>query len=156
MHSKSTSNVKIGFYTEKTKFNNEDDVKYYNLKKLYKDIPNYKKHKKIFMYYKDGIGVTRGEKLKFLKTSYLINLVKPLESQKELKIKFYDNIERKKEIIYKKFAINHYNLDIINRNNKKLIRNMTFIKNDLCKRKKDQILLLYNSINKTELNDINF
>ena len=149
-HSKSTSNINFGYATEQFKFNkkNEDNaIKFFNLKKLYKDIPNKRKHKKIYIYYEDGIGVTRGEKLKFLKTSFPINLIKPLESQKELKIKFFDKLERKKELIHKKFAINHYNLDIINRNNKKLIRNTTYLKKDLCKQIKNQFLLLYDSIN---------
>ena len=157
IHSKSTSNINNSFYTENLEINKNDSKRLNNnfdLKKLYKDIPNYEKSKNIYMYYKDGVSVTRGEKLKFLKTTYPINLIKPLETQKALKLKFYNNIEIKKEKLSKKFSINHYNLDILNRNNQKLIKDMNCIQNDLCDKIKNEFTYFYNSINDKKFNDI--
>ena len=67
-----------------------------------------KKNKNIFIYYKNGVGVSRGEKIKFLKTCYPINLVKPMDTQNYFKIKM-QKIKKKKEIVINKFPVNNNN-----------------------------------------------
>ena len=123
------------------------------LKTLCKYLPNNNKNKTIFIYYKDGVGVTRGEKLKFLKTTYPINLIKPLNTQQFYKLKKPNDIEEIKEIMINKYPINHYNLDVLNKSNKRLIKNLEQTQNNISNKIKNEFTLLNNSINEIDRKD---
>ena len=146
MHSKS-----FGVFPSKTQTKTTRNI---HLKQLYYDLPNFVKNKNIFIYYKNGVGVTRGEKLKFLKTSYHVNLLKPLDTQQYFKIKMPNKIKKNDEIITKKFPINHYNLDVINKNNKKLMKDLNNIQNNISSQIKNEFTNLLNSINDKDINDL--
>ena len=129
-------------------------TRFFHLKNLYKDLPTFEKKKNIFIYYKNGVGVSRGEKLKFLKTSYPMNLIKPLDTQQFFKLKMPNKIRKNNGIIIKKFPVNHYYLDIINRNNKKLIKDINSIRNNISEKIKTEFLNLFDSINDNDIKDI--
>ena len=163
IHNKNIDSKRLRGCTTPTKIKkeNKENKNYrtnrnFYLNDLYKDLPTFEKNKSknIFIFYKDGIGVTRGEKLKFLKTSYPINLIKPLNTQKIFKLKMPDKIEEKKGKIFKKFPINHYNLDIVNRNNNQLINNLNALQKNISDKIKKEFLFLYNSINNNNINEL--
>ena len=129
-------------------------TRFFHLKNLYKDLPTFEKKKNIFIYYKNGVGVSRGEKLKFLKTSYPMNLIKPLDTQQFFKLKMPNKIRKNNGIIIKKFPVNHYYLDIIKRNNKNLIKGLNTKRNNISEKIKTEFLNLFDSINDNDIRDI--
>ena len=144
------------FFSEKSKKEKNQNIRNnFQLSDLYKDLPAYEKskNKNIFIFYKNGVGVSRGEKIKFLKTFYPINLVKPMDTQNYFKIKM-PKIEKKKEIIINKFPVNHYNLDIINKNNIRRINDLNKIQDCISNKIKKEFNLLYNSINDNDINEL--
>ena len=146
------------FFSERIKKDNNANLKNnFHLSDLYKDLPSLdkKKNKNIFIYYKNGVGVSRGEKIKFLKTCYPINLVKPMDTQNYFKIKMPKYIEKKKEIIINRFPVNHYNLDIINKNNIRQINALNKIQNSISNKIKNEFNLLYNSIIDNDIKQLN-
>ena len=129
----------------------------FDLNNLYQDLPSVfekNKNKNIFIFYENGVQVTRGEKIKFLKTSYPVNLIKPLNTQKIYKLKMPDGIRKRNGKIIKKYPVNHYNLDILNRNNKKILDNLNDLQNSLSDKIKKEFLILYNSINDNNIKDL--
>ena len=146
------------FFSERIKKDNNTNLRNnFQLSDLYKDLPAFekKKNKNIFIFYKNGVGVSRGEKIKFLKTCYPINLVKPMDTQNYFKIKMPKYIEKKKEIIINRFPVNHYNLDIINKNNIRQINALNKIQNSISNKIKNEFNLLYNSIIDNDIKELN-
>ena len=123
---------------------------YIDLSYLAKEINNKKKIRKNMRSFisRDGRDVMRGEKIKFLKTYYKVKHVKPVLSQQLFK---FNTLETsKKKIISqkaKKYPINHYKLDILNRENIKEINNAENILLDL---KKNINMCLNNFLEKLE------
>lgn len=155
IYSKSNSINNIDFSKDELNKKNMNFIKNIHLEKLYKDLPRFEKikSKNIYTYYEeDGRGVTRGEKIKFLKTTYPVNILKPLNTQKSFKL--INTPEKKIEKIYKKFPINHYNLDILNKNNKILLKKYNHLQNNIGKKIRKEFLEICNSINDIKLNEL--
>ena len=113
---------------EKIKSNNNNINKFKKLKEiggeiplnklLLNDIPEFTLPKMKTFYGKEYSSMIRGEKIKFLKTCYPVKFIKPILTQKGYFVK-PDTISKK--IINhkkkKKFSVNHYNLDIMKKEN---------------------------------------
>jgi len=87
-------------------------------KLLSKDIINFTLPNMKAFYGKEYGGMIRGEQIKFLKTCYPVKFIKPILTQKGYIVK--PNTISKKVVNQKKkkkFSVNHYNLDIMKKEN---------------------------------------
>ena len=64
-----------------------------------------------------------------------------------------DGIRKRNGKNIKKYPVNHYNLDILNKNNKKILDNLNDLQNSLSDKIKKEFLILYNSINDNYIKD---
>lgn len=130
-----------------------------NLNRLYKELPA-SNHNCLRTFFEgDGSGAARGAKIKFLKTVYPIEIIKPLATQKSYMIAHGDKSEKKMAKNIKRYNSNHYNLDIKNRKNMNEISKMNSLQRRIVDKIQKEFYLLNskicskNSFDKTEVDD---
>ena len=123
---------------ELTKFNRK-----FNLKSLYNQLPKSQKANNLRIFYlNDGTGVSRGAKIKFLKTTYPVEMIKPLSTQKSYKLIKGSNAEKKFDKIIKRYETNHYALDIKKRKNILEMNKMNLMQKNIVNKIKKEFFIL--------------
>ena len=114
-----------------------------NLKSLYKQLPKSQQVNNLRIFYlKDGSGASRGAKIKFLKTTYPVEMIKPLSTQKSIKIIKGSKTEKKFDSVIKKYDVNHYALDIEKRKNMIEINKMNHMQKNIINNIKNEFHIL--------------
>ena len=142
--------LKNTFYNNNKNENfNKHFLDFIDLSLLAKEITNNKKYKKNLhsFFLKEG-NVTRGEKIKFLKTCYQVQLVKPILSQRAYEFKTTNTTKKIFSPKKKFFPINHFKLDPLKETNLKEINNTKKYLFDLKKNMKIHLTNLVNHLNK--------
>ena len=117
-----------------------------NLQNLYdKEFPKPLHNLQTF-YESDGTGASRGAKILFLKTTYPVEIIKPLSTQKSFKINIEAKTEKQLDSIMKKYNANHYGLDVVNRENMSKIGQMNNLQKSIILKMRKEFLALHKKI----------
>ena len=114
-----------------------------NLKDLYNELPKSQQTNNLKIFYlSDGSAFSRGAKIKFLKTTYPVEMIKPLSTQKSYKLIKGSKAEKKFDKIIKRYEANHYALDVKKRKNMIQINQTNIAQKNIINKIKNEFLIL--------------